>query len=94
MLDRTLTLCSVLGLLLLAGCGSWGRSYLDTAVGHANQDHVQSELGQPDRVVRIDNGQTRWIYRHCIAIEGCHVWYLTFDRHRVLQSWERAPEHL
>ena len=81
-------------ILFLAGCGGWGRAYLDGAVGKANQEEVRAELGTPDKIARKDGGQTLWIYDHCIIPSGCHVWNLTFDRNRVLQEWERVPEHL
>lgn len=83
-----------LAVLTLSGCGSWGRAYLDRAVGQADERDVRAELGAPDRVLLKDAGQTLWIYRHCSLPTSCHVWSLTFDRQHRLQTWERAPEQL
>lgn len=89
-----LALLGAVAVLTLAGCGGWGRTYLDNAVGKASEQDVRAELGAPDRIVLKDAGQSVWIYRKCSLPASCHLWYLTFDHHHQLHTWERAPEQL
>lgn len=86
-------LIAVAQLASLAGCGSSRDAYLQEVIGKADQPEIRRELGNPDRIAKKDGGQTLWIYQDCLMLQGCVVWYLSFDRERVLQTWERAPEH-
>ena len=79
--------------LALVGCGSSRTGYLEEHVGQATQRQVEDELGRPDLVAMKDLGQTVWLYEDCWPPGACSIWALTFDRDRILQSWDRAPEH-
>ncbi len=91
---RWAVVAAALWLTGLAGCGFARSHYLQNGLGKVTEREVRQELGEPDEIVTKDGGQTVWMYEDCLPPRGCDIWYLTFDRDRILRAWERAPEHL
>lgn len=88
---RAWIILAVLLIGSLAGCGGWRSGYLNEQVGKANQQDIIYGLGNPTHRIPQAHGSSQWIYQDCPFYQACHVWVLTFDGNKVLQTWERAP---
>lgn len=80
--------------LFLGACTPWRVTYLEEAIGKANQDDVTKRLGPPHLERPLTDGSTVWTYQHRSAVvDGtggkCSQYVLVFDKNQTLQSWNR-----
>lgn len=80
--------------LLAGACTPWIDRYLDAASGHATQEDVSQQLGQPFATHTQQDGGAIWIYRLTTAgyagstgSSNCTEYVLTFDHRKVLRTW-------
>jgi hypothetical protein len=79
------------GLVLIAltvtSCAGWRETYLETGLNQATQDSVVKEFGPPHLSRELTTGESVWSYGFNDGV-GCTVYILTFDRDKVLRTWQ------
>jgi len=80
-------------MLILTACASWPDSYLKTAVNQSTEDMVAKYLGPPHLTRELSSGEAVWLYgfSNTIGSIGCTAYILTFDREKILRSWQWQP---
>ena len=83
----------VLLMLILTSCASWPETYLKTATNHATHDEVTEYLGPPHLSRELSTGEAVWLYgfTYPSGSIGCTAYILTFDREKILRSWQWQP---
>lgn len=97
---KTLRRCLPLMLVsAVAGCALFipkESLYLREAQGHATQNDVKQQLGEPAMVAANAAGERLWVYQYREEDPGsrwtsvgmrCDEYVLTFDREAVLRGW-------
>ena len=92
----------LLGLLLLAACGS-GSKYFQDRVNEATQAMVGKRYGAPHKVQRSADGGETWTYfdrgSGTAGFSGqtrggsCRAYVLLFDKQTILRDWQQQPCH-
>ena len=92
-------------ILLFANVACTGSDwYLRHHVGHATQNDVVAEMGQPATKETLPDGGSRWVYHDHVSYatyltysnpdaEVCYTYDLTFDAGNVLRSWNKSSKN-
>ncbi len=75
--------------ILLSACTSWRVEYFEDTIQHAIQDEIIQAFGYPQRMRRLENGDTAWEYDFIGRGSHCARYLVIFDEEKRLRSWER-----
>ncbi len=75
--------------VLLSACAAWRVEPFEETIQHAKQDEIIAAFGYPERIRRLDNGDTVWEYDFIGKGSRCARYLVVFDQEKNMRSWER-----
>jgi hypothetical protein len=75
--------------LLLSACAPWRVESFEETIQQGDQGEIVQAFGYPQRMRRLDNGDTVWEYDFLGRGSHCARYLVVFDQENRLRSWER-----